>query len=125
MDETTTPREGPDDDEVSAGSRDPRSRVGRGLDRGLGAFSAFRDALGETVAEARERGDLTTDRAREVLARAVERARDATADARERFDGPTRAEFEALRRRVEALEHRLEVDPDTSPDPSPGSDADA
>jgi polyhydroxyalkanoate synthesis regulator phasin len=70
-------------------------------------LSAMKEALDEAIQEARERGDLTSDRAREVLGRAAERAREATSDARERFDFPTRADFEALSARVSELERRV------------------
>ncbi|MEQ9568900.1 MAG: hypothetical protein RLN75_01815 [Longimicrobiales bacterium] len=130
-DETTRDTTGPDgavedapegrdsDGDGAGGPRadDPRGRVGRGFDRGMGAFAAFREAFEETVTEARERGDLTTDRAKELLTRAVDRARDATADARDRLDFAPRAEFEALRRRVEELERRLGVHADEASPP--------
>ena len=92
-----------------------RERVGRGFDRGKEAFGAFKEALEETFTDARERGDLTTDRARELWGRAVDRARDATSDARDRFDFATRAEFEALERRIAALELLLGVEPPEPP----------
>ena len=75
--------------------------------RGARAFGAFREALGDTIREARERGDFAPDRAREVMMDAVGRAREATHEARERFDFVTRGEFEALARRVRELEARM------------------
>ncbi len=111
MDETTqSPGNG-------AGKSDDAGRgpAGGAFHRGMDAFTALRDAFGETVSEAREKGDLTTDRARELLVRAVGRARDVTADARDRFDGPSRAEFEALQRRLEVLERHLGIAPDEDP----------
>jgi polyhydroxyalkanoate synthesis regulator phasin len=81
----------------------------------MGAITAFKDAIGETLADARERGDLTTDRAREVIERAVERAREGTAEARDRFDFVSRQEFDALRLRVDALEARLSGQEPASP----------
>jgi polyhydroxyalkanoate synthesis regulator phasin len=95
---------GPEDDQTR---RSRRERVSDGFQRGLGVLSAFKDALEETIAEARERGDLSTDRAREVMRGAMGRARDATAEARERFDFVTQQEFDDLARRVSALEDQL------------------
>lgn len=88
------------------GGRSARDRMSEGFQRGLGVLSAFKDALEETITEARERGDLSTDRAREALKGAMGRAREATSDARERFDFVTQQEFDALQRRVDALEAR-------------------
>ena len=95
-----------------------RERVERGLDRGKEAFTAFKDALEETFTEAREKGDLPSDRARDLWGKAVDRARDATSDARDRFDFATRAEIEALERRVAALEVLLGVTPEEAPSDS-------
>ncbi|UCC26297.1 MAG: hypothetical protein JSU98_04180 [Gemmatimonadales bacterium] len=89
-------------------SRSARERVSEGFSRGLGVLSAFKEALEETISEARERGDLSADRAREAMKSAVERARDATSDARDRFDFVTQAEFDALVRRVRELEERMD-----------------
>lgn len=116
MDDTT---QSPGNGAGQTGDRG-RGPAGGAFHRGMDAFTALRDAFGETVSEAREKGDLTTDRARELLARAVGRARDVTADARDRFDGPSRAEFEALRRRLEVVERALGIVPDEAP--STGAD---
>lgn len=90
-------------------SRTARERVSEGFSRGLGVLSAFKDALEETISEARERGDLSVDRAREAMKSAMDRARDATSDARDRFDFVTQAELDALVRRVRELEERMDA----------------
>lgn len=84
---------------------DPRDAEASGR---RGVFGSFREAIGETIEEARERGDLSTDRAREKLRGAWKRAREASADARERFDFVSKEEFDRLRRRVEELERRMD-----------------
>ena len=89
---------------AEAGGEGPFRRRFR---RGARAFGAFREALGDTIREARERGDFAPDRAREVMRDAVGRAREATHDARERFDFVTRGEYETLVRRVRELEDRV------------------
>lgn len=104
--------DGGETSETSGGTADEerrstRDRVSEGFQRGLGVLSAFKDALEETIAEARDKGDLSTDRARQVMRGAMERARDATSDARERFDFVTQQEFDQLARRVAELEARL------------------
>lgn len=109
--------------------RDRRTPVGRSLDRGLGALEALRQAFGESVEEARERGDLTTDRAKELLNRTFDRAReaargvDAPDDETPREGGSgavTREEFEGLLRRLERVEAALGIhsrgEPDEAPD---------
>lgn len=87
--------------------RSTRERVSDGFQRGIGVLSAFKDALEETIAEARERGDLSTDRAREVFKGAVGKAREATSEARERFDFVHQQDFDALARRVSELERQV------------------
>lgn len=94
--------------EASDRDRTARERVSDGFNRGLGVLSAFKEALEQTIAEARERGDFSVDRARDAMKSAVDKARDATSDARERFDFVSAAEFEALDARVRALEKRLD-----------------
>ena len=87
--------------------RTARERVSDGFNRGLGVLSAFKEALEQTINEARERGDLSVDRARDAMKTAMGKAREATSDARERFDFVSAAEFDELAARVKALEERL------------------
>jgi polyhydroxyalkanoate synthesis regulator phasin len=80
-----------------------------GIRQGLGVLSAFKEALEETIKEARERGDLSPERARTVVQDAVSRARDAAGEARERFDFAPQQEVDDLAARVEELERRVRV----------------
>jgi polyhydroxyalkanoate synthesis regulator phasin len=96
--------------------------MGDGIKSGLGVLSAFRDALEETIQEARDRGDLSAERAKEAVKEALNRAQQAASDARERLDFAQQTEFDALveavaslRRRVEALEQASSGD--TASDP--------
>lgn len=91
-----------------------RARVSDGIKQGIGVLSAFKDALEETIQEARERGDLSSERAKVVMKNALERAQEAAEGARERLDFVSQKEFdglaeavEAVRNRVSALEERL------------------
>lgn len=102
---TAQDREG----EESRGSGASGGDSGSSWSRGLGILSAVRDALETTINEARDRGDLSPERAREIFGRAASRAREATAEARERLDLVPRSEFDALVRRVRELEDRLEA----------------
>jgi polyhydroxyalkanoate synthesis regulator phasin len=91
-----------------------RAKVSDGIKQGIGVLSAFKDALEETINEARERGDLSAERAKEVMKDALSRAQEAAGGAKERLDFVTQREFDALgdvvegiRGRVAALEDRL------------------
>ena len=97
-------------------SRSARDSVGDGIRQGLGVLTAFKEALEETISEARERGDLSPERGRAFMRDALDRAQAAAGDARERFDFATRkdvdelaSEVRALQARVARLEDRLEA----------------
>lgn len=97
------------DDKKSA-----RDKVSDGIKQGIGVLSAFKDALEETINEARERGDLSADRAKEVMKSALHKAQDAAEGAKDRLDFVGQKEFDTLsdavdriRERVSALEDRF------------------
>jgi polyhydroxyalkanoate synthesis regulator phasin len=81
--------------------------IGEGIRTGLGILNAFRETVEETFREAVDRGDLTPDRAREVMRNTVSRVQETLVDARERVDYASRREVDELRAKVEALEARL------------------
>jgi polyhydroxyalkanoate synthesis regulator phasin len=91
-----------------------RAKVSDGIKQGIGVLSAFKDALEETINEAKERGDLSADRAKEVMKDALHKAQEAAEGAKDRLDFVTQKDFDALgdvvdgiRKRVSALEERL------------------
>jgi polyhydroxyalkanoate synthesis regulator phasin len=84
-----------------------KEKVSDGIKQGIGVLSAFKDALEETITEARERGDLSPERAKEVMRSALHKAQEAAGEARERLDFVSQKEFDALAQRVAALEERL------------------
>jgi len=86
-----------------------KEKVSEGIRQGIGVLSAFKEALEETIHEARERGDLSADRARQVMKDALDRAQAAAGDAKVRFDFAHQSDFEALRAEVAALRARVEV----------------
>ena len=105
MDEQTGPRTtGAAGDE----RKGARGRVSDGIRQGLGVLSALKDALEETITEARERGDLSPDRAKDALRSALNRAQEAAGEARERFDFVPQRDFDQLRDKVEEMSVRLE-----------------
>lgn len=100
--------------EQQSKARSRSGRMGDGIRQGIGVLSAFKEALEETIQEARDRGDLSTDRAKEVMREALDRAQSAAEDARERFDfapqgevDRTRSDIEALKAAFEALQVRV------------------
>lgn len=114
-DQEREPNARPADDAGEGEGRDERAGAaggGRGfsdgIKQGLGVLSAFKEALEETIHDARERGDLSAERAREVVQQAMSRAREAAGEARERLDFATQQDFEELSQRVDELRVRLE-----------------
>ena len=89
------------------GDKGARQRMGDGIRSGIGVLSAFKDALEETIREARERGDLSTERAKELMKDALEKAQTAASGAKERLDFVTHSELEDLQAAVEALNQRV------------------
>lgn len=132
QDETGTGAGSTTEDETGRDERTRRRKVGDGLKQGLGFLSAFKEALEETIQEARERGDLSTDRAKEVMKDALDKAQAAGERARERLDFAHQTELEALREAIESLRERvraLEVDAfgaarDTPPEPDTTAERD-
>lgn len=84
-----------------------RAKVSDGIRQGIGVLSAFKDALEETINEARERGDLSSDRAKEVMKNALHRAQEAAEGARERLDFVSQKEFDTLRDAVGRIRDRV------------------
>jgi polyhydroxyalkanoate synthesis regulator phasin len=78
-----------------------------GIDKGLGMLSAFKEAIDETITEARERGDLSQDRAKEIMRDALDRAQEAADGAREKFDFATRKQVDGLRGEMDAMGARI------------------
>ena len=72
-------------------------------------LAAFKDALEETIQEARDRGDLSSEKAREVMKDAMGRAQTAAEGARERLDFATQAELRSLREAVDSLQARVDA----------------
>ena len=110
------------DDKKSA-----REKVSDGIRQGIGVLSAFKDALEETINEARERGDLSPERAKGVMKDALHKAQEAAEGARDRLDFVSQKEFdglsavvEGIRERVSALEARFGGGEGVEEAPDPG-----
>lgn len=117
-----------------ADEREAREREEReGGRETLGILATLRDALEEVMAEARDKGGLSAERAREALRGAMGRARTAAEGARERLDLVTHQELQEVRDavnelkvRLENLERRVSQEPSVGPSrpaggPAPGS----
>ena len=91
-------------DEEEKGSR---QTMGDGIRSGIGVLSAFKDALEEAIQEARDRGDLSAERAKEVVKEALNKAQAAASGARDRLDFVTQTEFETLQGVAETLGERV------------------
>jgi len=82
-----------------------------GIRSGIGMLIAMKEALEETIADLRERGELSPERAKETIrttmSRAQEKAEEFVADTRERLDFVPRKEFDELRAEVERLRAKL------------------
>jgi len=80
-----------------------------GIKQGIGVLSAFKEAIEETIQDARDRGDLSTDRAKGVMKEALGRAQAAASGAREKLDFVNQTELEAVRAELGALRNRVEM----------------
>lgn len=89
----------------------PGDAVRDGIRSGIGMLIAMKEALEETIADLRDRGELSPERARETIkttmSRAQEKAEAFVADTRERLDFVPRKEFDDLRAEVERLRAKL------------------
>jgi polyhydroxyalkanoate synthesis regulator phasin len=93
---------------MSEDKRTTRGKVSDGIKQGIGVLSAFKDALEETIQEAKDRGDLSTDRAKEVMKSALHKAQEAAEEAKDRLDLVTQREFDGLKEAVEAIREKVE-----------------
>ena len=107
MSDEQEPSGGTGQESTTAEDRAGKRSMGDGIKEGLGVLSAFKDALEETIQEARDRGDLSTDRAKEVMKETLGRAQTAAEEARGRLDFATQAELETVKSAVDAMQHRL------------------
>jgi polyhydroxyalkanoate synthesis regulator phasin len=70
-------------------------------------LAAMKDAIEETLKEARERGDLSPDRAKEVMRSTLEKAQEKAEGARDALDFVKQKEFDMLKEVVDRIELRV------------------
>jgi polyhydroxyalkanoate synthesis regulator phasin len=87
-----------------------RETFSDGMRQGLGILSAVKDAIEETIQEARDRGDISADRAKEVVRKTLDRAQEAAGDARERLDFVSQSALDELAERVAVIEAKLGIE---------------
>ena len=87
--------------------RDRADAIRGGIRQGMNLLGAMRDAIEETVHEARERGDLSPERAKDVIRSTLERAQTKADEAREAFDFVKQKEFDGLEAAVDGLRERI------------------
>ena len=78
-----------------------------GIRYGLGMLAAMKDAIEETLKEAKERGDLTPERAKQVMRTTLEKAQEKAGEAREALDFVKQKEFTLLKELVDRLDTRV------------------
>jgi len=110
-------KEGPKEEGRSEG-------IKGGIRQGLGMLSAMQDAIEETLKEAKERGDLSPERAKEVMRSTLAKAQEKAGEARDALDFVKQKEFEVLKKVVERIELRVaeierEVDTDAGESADP------
>ena len=88
-----------------------REKVSDGIKEGIGMLSAFKDALEETIQEAKERGDLSAEKAKEAMKDAIGKAQAAAGEARERLEFVSQKDFDSavdsIRDRLSSLEESV------------------
>ena len=78
-----------------------------GIRQGLSMLNAMKDAIEETLSEARERGDLTPERAKEVMRSTLEKAQARAGEAREAFDFVKQKDFDGLKGVVDGIKEKV------------------
>jgi polyhydroxyalkanoate synthesis regulator phasin len=108
MSEENAPEEnsGSDTEQDSEGKTRTDSIKG-GIRQGIGMLNAMKDAIEETLNEAKERGDLSPERAKEVMRTTLEKAQAKAGEARDALDFVKQKEFDGLKGVVDGLKERV------------------
>jgi polyhydroxyalkanoate synthesis regulator phasin len=84
-----------------------KSREG-GFKQGLGILAAMKEAIEETIQEARERGDLDPEKAKEFFRGAMEKAHGAAGEARSRLEEIREKDLPSVQEAMEDLRGRVQ-----------------
>jgi polyhydroxyalkanoate synthesis regulator phasin len=105
--QTSSPGDTGENGEAHEKSR--RDAIEDRFKQGLGVLGAMRDAIEDTIREVKERGDVSPDRAREVVRNALDRAQEKAGEARDALDFVKQKEFDGLKEMVEDLASRMGI----------------
>jgi polyhydroxyalkanoate synthesis regulator phasin len=97
----------PEGDAADETSKTRQERVSDGIKHGMSVLNAMKDAIEETIKDAKERGDLSQDRAKEVMKSGLAKAQQGMESAREAFDFVSQNDFDGLRTKVDELANRV------------------
>ncbi|GMR12759.1 MAG: hypothetical protein BMS9Abin29_0952 [Gemmatimonadota bacterium] len=97
----------PEGDATDKASKTRQERVSDGIKQGMSVLNAMKDAIEETIKEAKERGDLSQERAKEVMKSGLAKAQQRMDSAREALDFVSQNEFDGLRTKVDDLKNRV------------------
>ena len=102
----------PEENNGSGTEQEPQEKsrtdsIKGGIRQGMSMLSVMKDAIEETLSEARERGDLTPERAKEVMRSTLEKAQARAGEAREAFDFVKQKDFDGLKGVVDELKERV------------------
>jgi polyhydroxyalkanoate synthesis regulator phasin len=88
----------------------PDEKNGRegGFKQGLGMLSALKEAIEETIQEAKERGDLDPEKAKEFFRGAMEKAQEAAGEARTRLEDMRERDFPSIQEAMDDLKGRAQ-----------------
>ena len=92
---------------MSEDQKTARGKVSDGIKQGIGVLSAFKDALEETIQEAKDRGDISTERAKDVMKSALHKAQEAAGEAKDRLDLVTQKDFDGLKDAVDVIKDKV------------------
>ena len=92
---------------MSEDQKTARGKVSDGIKQGIGVLSAFKDALEETIQEAKARGDISTERAKDVMKSALHKAQEAAGEAKDRLDLVTQKDFDGLKDAVDVIKDKV------------------
>ena len=103
-----------------------------GIRQGMSMLNAIKDAIEETLNEAKDRGDLSPDRAKEVMRATLEKAQAKAGEARDALDFVKQKDFDGLRsvvdglkKRVKSVERSLGLEAEDGPEEPDGEEGDA
>lgn len=101
-----------------------REAISGGLNKGLGMLNSMKDSIEDSIREAKESGNLSPERARELIGQGLRKAQGAAEGARGVFDFVSQKEFDEVRSRVVELRDRmLRVEDQLGVDGEPETDS--